>query len=325
MQGNRLTPDQRQPSNERTLAAEALAWLSNLASERRMSAKTVEAYSRDLRQFLSFLAGHRGEPPTTANFAALTPADIRAFMAQRRREGVASRSLVRNLAGIRSFARHLERTGKASTSAFSAVRTPKLPRSLPRPLDPEQARALSDPDCRSGEPREAWIFARDAAVLSLLYGAGLRISEALAIVRRDAPIGERDVLRVIGKGGKIRSAPVIVPVRRAIEAYLDLCPYRLAPDGPLFVGAKGRPLSPRILQLAIERLRGGLGLAAHATPHALRHSFATHLLGRGGDLRTIQELLGHASLSSTQIYTAIDHTRLREAYLAAHPRAGRSG
>jgi integrase/recombinase XerC len=325
MRGNRSAQRKSGAGAPGDLADATRDWLAGLSAERRMSAKTLEAYGRDQRQFLTFMTAHDGEPPTVARFAALTPADIRAFMAERRREGIASRSLVRILSGIRSFARHLERAGLASTSAFSAVRTPKVPRSLPRPLDPEQARALSDPGCRDGETREAWILARDAAVLSLLYGAGLRISEALAIARRDAPIGERDVLRVVGKGGKIRSAPVIAPVRRAIEAYLALCPYRLAADGPLFVGAKGGPLSPRILQLAIERLRGGLGLDEHATPHALRHSFATHLLGRGGDLRTIQELLGHASLSSTQIYTAIDHTRLREAYLAAHPRATRSG
>ena len=180
---------------------------------------------------------------------------------------------------------------------------------------------MADPQARDGEARDPWILARDAAVLALLYGAGLRISEALSIRRRDAPIGGLDSLTIVGKGQKTRSAPVIAPVRAAVENYLSLCPYALKPEGPLFVGAKGGPLSPRIIQLTVERLRGALGLPDSATPHALRHSFATHLLGRGGDLRTIQELLGHASLSTTQIYTAVDAARLMEAYRAAHPRA----
>ena len=205
--------------------------------------------------------------------------------------------------------------------AFSAVRAPKLARSLPKPLGIEQARRVVDAESRAGENRAAWILARDAAVLGLLYGAGLRISEALSIRRGEAPIEGRDVLTIIGKGQKTRSVPVIAQVQRGIEAYLELCPYPLSPEQPLFVGAKGGPLSPRIIQLAIERLRGALGLPEAATPHALRHSFATHLLGRGGDLRTIQELLGHASLSTTQIYTSVDSARLLDAYRSAHPRA----
>jgi integrase/recombinase XerC len=180
---------------------------------------------------------------------------------------------------------------------------------------------MTNTQIRNGEARDPWILARDAAVLSLLYGAGLRISEALSIRRKDAPIGDIESVEILGKGRKIRSAPVIAPVRAEIENYLKLCPYPMKPEGPLFLGAKGGPLSPRIIQLTVERLRGALGLPDSATPHALRHSFATHLLGRGGDLRTIQELLGHASLATTQIYTAVDGTRLMEAYRAAHPRA----
>lgn len=301
------------------LAAEIQRWLAHLAGERRVSAHTLEAYARDLRQFLDYLALR--ERPGLASLASLAPADIRGYMAKRRADEVGSRSLLRMLAGIRSFARHLERAGKGNAAPFSAIRAPKLARRLPKPLTATAACELASVDCRAGEQRPDWVIARDAAVLGLLYGAGLRISEALAIKRADAPIGARDGLTVIGKGRKTRSVPILAVVAHGIEDYLALCPYRLPPQGPLFVGARGGPLSPRIIQLAVERLRGALGLAASATPHALRHSFATHLLARGGDLRTIQELLGHASLSTTQIYTAVDSTRLLEAYRAAHPRA----
>jgi integrase/recombinase XerC len=245
-------------------------------------------------------------------------------MARRRLEGASSRSLLRTMAGVRSFARWLERTRGTEIPALFAVRTPKIARGLPKPLPAEAARRLTALEGSDGEAAEPWLLARDAAVLGLLYGAGLRISEALAITRADAPVGERDSLVVLGKGRKTRHAPVIDPVRRGIEAYLELCPWRLDPAGPLFVGAKGGPLRARLIQLRIARLRGALGLPANATPHALRHSFATHLLARGGDLRSIQELLGHASLSSTQVYTAVDGARLIEAYRAAHPRALRT-
>ncbi|HWG07066.1 MAG TPA: tyrosine recombinase XerC [Beijerinckiaceae bacterium] len=301
------------------VAIEVRTWLAHLVGERRFSAHTIDAYARDLRQFLGFLA--EAATPDLASLARLEPADIRAYLARRREEGVGSRSLLRMLAGIRSFARHLERNGKGNASPFSAVKAPKLPRRLPKPLPVAAAREMASADCRLGEERAAWILARDAAVLGLLYGAGLRISEALGIKRSDAPIGTCDSLTVIGKGRKERMVPILPAVARGIEAYLDLCPYTLAADGPLFVGAKGGPLSPRIIQLTVERLRGVLGLPPTATPHALRHSFATHLLSRGGDLRSIQELLGHASLSTTQIYTAVDSTRLIDAYRAAHPRA----
>ena len=303
------------------LAGEIRAWLAHLSGERRVSGKTLEAYARDVRQFLGFLKAHQGANPSLASLTALKPLDIRAFLAARRSEDIGSRSLMRGLAGIRSFMHFLEREGLAKASAFSAIRSPKVARSLPKPLTAAAARALTDPDSRAGEDRPQWVLARDAAVLALLYGAGLRIAEALGIMRRDAPAGGNDTLRVVGKGSKTRVVPIIAPVRRAIDAYLALCPYALPPEGPLFLGQKGGPLSPRLVQLAAERLRGALGLPASATPHALRHSFATHLLARGGDLRSIQELLGHASLSSTQIYTAVDGARLLEAYRAAHPRA----
>lgn len=303
------------------LAQPAREWLQGLAGERRMSSHTIDAYARDARQFLEFLRDHFAAPPDLACLSNLTPADLRAFMARRRAEGVDSRSLLRIMAGVRSLVRYLERNGLADVSAFTAIRAPKSPRSLPKPLAVSAARATIGVAVEQGGDQPEWIAARDAAVFSLLYGAGLRISEALAIRRRDAPVGGRDRLTVIGKGSKAREVPVIESVRRAIEAYIEICPLRLSPEGPLFRGAKGGPLSPRIIQLAMERMRGALGLPDNATPHALRHSFATHLLARGGDLRTIQELLGHASLSTTQVYTAVDSARLMDAWRSAHPRA----
>jgi integrase/recombinase XerC len=303
------------------LGGEARNWLAHLAGERRVSSHTVEAYARDLRQFLQFLTDHFGEAPSLGSLQELTGADLRAFLASRRREEVGSRSLLRSLAGIRSFARFLERQGKGKLGMFAAVRTPKLARILPKPLSVTGARGLAEVDSRAGEIRPPWVLARDAAVLALLYGSGLRISEALGLKRGDAPVAGRDHVTVLGKGRKTRTLPVIRKVQESIEAYLALCPFTLAPDGPLFVGARGGPLSPRIIQLAVERMRGALGLPDTATPHALRHSFATHLLSRGGDLRTIQELLGHASLSTTQLYTAVDTARLLAAYNSAHPRA----
>jgi integrase/recombinase XerC len=307
------------------LSARVGAWLRHLAHERQLSPHSLDAYSRDARQFLAFLMDRFDAPPTIADFVGLAPADLRGFLARRRADGVNGRSLMRALASLRSLARYLERDGAGRASAFSAIRAPRLARSLPKPLRAADAIAMTRTQIREGEPRDPWILARDAAVLALLYGAGLRIAEALSISRQDAPIGAIDSVTIIGKGRKTRSAPVIAPVRNEIENYLRLCPYTLAPEGPLFVGAKGGPLSPRIIQLTVARLRGALGLPDSATPHALRHSFATHLLGRGGDLRTIQELLGHASLSTTQIYTAVDSARLMDAYRAAHPRARLTG
>ena len=303
------------------LAARVSAWLRHLGLERRLSPHSLDGYGRDVRQFLGFIAERFEAPPTTADFVGLAPADLRAFLARRRADGVEGRSLMRALASLRSLARYLERAGAGRASAFSAIRAPRLARSLPKPIGVADAIAMTQTDIRDGEARDPWILARDAAVLALLYGAGLRIAEALSIRRADAPIGALDSVTILGKGSKTRVAPVIAPVRAAIEDYLKLCPYALKPEGPLFVGAKGGPLRSRIIQLAVARLRGALGLPDSATPHALRHSFATHLLGRGGDLRTIQELLGHASLSTTQIYTAVDSARLMDAYRAAHPRA----
>jgi integrase/recombinase XerC len=304
------------------LLADIERWLSHLGAERRLSAKTLEAYARDLRQYLVFLSGHWGKRVSVSAFAKATPADVRAFMAMRRTDGVASRSLMRALAGLRSFARFLERAGKGRVGALAAVRAPKVGKTLPKPLTVDHARRMTDVELRAGEDREPWVLARDAAVMALLYGSGLRISEALGLKRRDIPEpGRGDVLVVLGKGGKMRMVPVLQNVLTLIADYAALCPYDLPPDRPMFVGAKGGPLSPRIVQLAMASLRGALGLPEHATPHALRHSFATHLLARGGDLRAIQELLGHASLSTTQIYTAVDSEQLLKAYRSAHPRA----
>jgi len=301
------------------VAAEIAGWLSFLGAERRMSPKTLEAYERDVGHFLGFLAGHLGSAPTLKQLAKLTPADVRAFMAARRSDGVGSRTLMRELAGVRSFARYLERNGKGKVGALAAVRTPKLARTLPKPLTIATAKRIADIELRAGEAREPWVIARDAAVLALLYGCGLRIAEALSLNRKDLPSG--DVLAVTGKGNKTRMVPVLPQVAKAITDYVAVCPFELPADGPLFIGARGGPLSPRIVQMTMERLRGALGLPDSATPHALRHSFATHLLARGGDLRAIQELLGHASLSTTQVYTAVDAEHLLAVYTSAHPRA----
>ncbi len=301
------------------VAAEIARWLGYLGNERRMSDKTLEAYARDVGQFLEFLAGHLGGSPSLKQLAKLTPADVRAFMAARRGEGLSSRSLMRVLAGTRSFARFLERNGKGKVGALSAVRAPKVAKTLPKPLTIAAAKRISDTELRAGETRAPWIVARDAAVLALLYGSGLRISEALSLKRKDFSGG--DAITVTGKGNKTRMVPVLPQVTKSIAGYIAFCPLDLPDNGPLFIGARGGPLSPRVVQLAMARLRGALGLPDTATPHALRHSFATHLLARGGDLRAIQELLGHASLSTTQIYTAVDSERLLEVYASAHPRA----
>jgi len=304
------------------LAAEIARWGAHLAAERRMSGKTVEAYGRDVQQFLGFLSGHLGEQVTLTRLSEIVPRDVRAFMAARRAAGIGSRSLMRTLAGTRSFARFLERNGKGKVAALAAVRAPKLPKTLPKPIAIAAAKRFSDADLRAGEEREPWVLARDAAVLALLYGSGLRISEALGLTRGAVPApGAGDVLIVSGKGNKTRMVPVLPRVLQTIVGYVALCPYDLPEDEPIFRGAKGGPLSPRIVQLAMARLRGALGLPETATPHALRHSFATHLLARGGDLRAIQELLGHASLSTTQIYTEVDTEHLLKAYRDAHPRA----
>jgi integrase/recombinase XerC len=304
------------------LALELAHWLSHLRSERRLSPKTLEAYARDVRQCLEFLCSHWGKPVTLSAFAAIEASDIRAFMAMRRASDIGGRSLMRALAGLRSFGRFLERDGKGRVGALAAIRAPKVGKSLPKPVPVAAAKRFTDADERAGESRDPWIWARDAAVMALLYGSGLRISEALGLRRRDVPLpGAGDVLIVTGKGNKTRMVPVLQNVLALIQDYVAMCPHPLPAEGPIFVGAQGGPLRARIIQLTMARLRGALGLPDSATPHALRHSFATHLLTRGGDLRAIQELLGHASLSTTQIYTGIDSERLLEVYRAAHPRA----
>jgi integrase/recombinase XerC len=298
-----------------TLKALRAKWLEELSSIRRLSPRTVEAYARDLDQFIAFLSGHIGGTIDLADLKTLRPADLRAFLAARRKTGVGSHSLARGLSGIKSFFAHLERNGIMALEALSVIRTPKRPATLPKALTVTEAKATIDTvDEMETRP---WVAARDAAVIALCYGAGLRISEALALTRRDL---DGQSLRVTGKGGRVRLVPLIAAVRNAITQYLKLCPFALSANEPMFKGVRGGPLSPRLVQLRVEHLRGALGLPASATPHALRHSFATHLLGEGGDLRSIQELLGHASLSTTQIYTHVDTDRLLEAYRKAHPR-----
>ncbi|PWJ80120.1 tyrosine recombinase XerC subunit [Pseudaminobacter salicylatoxidans] len=295
------------------------SWLKALAGERRLSALTVEAYERDTRQFLQFLTGHCGGAPGIADISELRPADLRAFLAARRGDGAGARTLGRGLAGVRSFLRFLERRGLANAAGAAALRAPRQPKSLPKPLTAADAKRVVSAQEQLAE--EPWIAARNAAVLTLLYGCGLRISEALGLSGGELTSAEETALRITGKGGKTRLVPVLPVALSAVAEYRKLCPYHLAAETPLFRGARGGPLNPAIIQREMQKLRSALGLADTATPHALRHSFATHLLGRGGDLRTIQELLGHASLSTTQVYTGVDTARLLDIYEAAHPRA----
>jgi integrase/recombinase XerC len=293
-------------------------WLAHLCHERAAAQKTCEAYARDVRQFFDFLEGHLGHVPCLADLERIDAKTVRSFLAARRRSGAVSRSLARTLSALRQFFRWLEAQGLVENRAVLQISSPKVPHSVPKPLTVEKAAGVVD----AGPGADLdWVLARDAAVLLLLYGAGLRIAEALSITTKDAPVGNREVLRIKGKGGKERVVPVLPVIRTAVERYIDLCPYPLEPDEALFRGAKGGPLSPRLIQLAMERLRGALGLPPTATPHALRHSFATHLLSAGADLRQIQELLGHASLSTTQTYTEVDRERLLAVYDAAHPRS----
>ncbi|CDN49818.1 tyrosine recombinase XerC [Neorhizobium galegae] len=293
-------------------------WLESLASERRLSPNTLDAYERDTRQFLTFLTGHLAGPAKISDIHTLRPADLRAFLAARRREGSGARSLGRHLAGLRSFLRYLERKGLVNAAAAGAIRAPKQPKSLPKPLSDRQALNLVTTGAQLQE--EPWIAARDAAVLTLLYGCGLRISEALGLRPIDLTPGAT-TLRITGKGSKTRLVPLLQVVFDAVATYQKLCPYHLEAEKPLFRGARGGPLQPAIIQREMQKLRSAFGLPETATPHALRHSFATHLLAGGGDLRTIQELLGHASLSTTQVYTGVDSSRLLEVYDRAHPRA----
>jgi integrase/recombinase XerC len=294
------------------------AWLSHLRHERGHAEKTLEAYARDVRQFLAFVAGQLGYAPCLADLARLDLKTFRGFLASRRRTGAVSRSLARQLSALRQLFRWLEAQALVDNRAILQLAMPKVPHSVPKPLTVAKAADVVD----AGPSAELdWVEARDAAVLLLLYGSGLRIAEALSLRTKHAPTADRDVLRVKGKGGKERLVPVLPVVREAIARYMTLCPYPLLSDEPLFRGAKGGILSPRIIQLAMQRLREALDLPPTATPHALRHSFATHLLSAGGDLRQIQELLGHASLSTTQVYTEVDRDRLLAVYDAAHPRS----
>ena len=294
------------------------AWLDHLTSERGHSENTYRSYARDAEQFQLHLTKAIGQTPKLEDLNLITTRSFRSFMAARRNQGASSRSLARSLSALRSFFRWLEAEELLRNRAILQVTMPKVPRSLPRPLteikakDIVEARTETDLD---------WVAARDTAVLLLLYGAGLRISEALSINLQDRPTPRRNTIRIIGKGNKERLVPVLPITIDAIETYIEICPYPLEADDPLFVGVKGGRLSPRIIQLAVAKLRERLGLPHNATPHTLRHSFATHLLSAGADLRQIQELLGHASLSTTQSYTEVERERLLAVYDAAHPRA----
>ena len=300
-------------------ASEAVrAWLRSLTSERRMSPKTIEAYARDLGQFAQFIGGHLGGAPSNQDLAGLTVSDFRAFLARRRTQGAESRTLARQISSLRSFYRFAEKQGLFRTAALSAIRAPKLPHAVPKPLSPEKASRLAKADVLATEETPRWVQARDEAVLTLLYACGLRISEALGLASRQM---DQRVLTITGKGNKTRIVPLLAVARDAVARYLDLCPFALPPHEPMFRGQKGGPLNARNIQLLIARLRGALGLPDTATPHALRHSFATHLLSHGADLRVIQELLGHASLSTTQVYTEVNRAHLLEQYRKAHPRA----
>ena len=306
-------------------AREALAaWVTWLTHERRASPRTVEAYADAVRRYLDFLERHRAETLSLADLGTVSAAEARAFLAHRRegdrpdRGGLAPRSLSQSLSAVRSFHRWLDRRLGVANDGLALVRGPRIKPSLPRPVTESSARDLIG-DAGEDDSREPWEQARDAAVLTLLYGCGLRIGEALSLRRADAPLS--DTLRIVGKGSKTRIVPVLSAVRGSVDAYLHVAPFALAPEEALFRAKRGGPLTPRHVQATVQKLRGGLGLPASATPHALRHSFATHLLGAGADLRSIQELLGHASLSTTQRYTAVDAAGLLAAYAKAHPRA----
>jgi integrase/recombinase XerC len=305
------------------LSDAATRWLAWLTEERRFSPHTLEAYRLDLHAFLRFLTGHLGEEPGLAHLAALRQSDLRAWLAERHRTGFAKSSSGRSLSAVRNFLRWLARNGLADATALAGLRGPRAPRALPKAIAVEETEELAAG--LGAVEAEPWIAARDLALLFLLYGCGLRIGEALALKRREAPVPGGESLRVLGKGRKERLVPVLPAVSQAVGEYLKLCPYPLEPEGPLFLGARGKALAPRILQRRLQELRLRLGLPDWTTPHALRHSFATHLLAGGGDLRTIQELLGHASLSTTQRYTGVDAARLATVYRSAHPRARKQG
>ena len=298
--------------------AEAIeAWRNFLADEKRASPHTLAAYRRDFEAFLAFMTEHRGAPLDLAALEELEARDVRAFLAARVARGLKATSNARALAVVRSFARFAQRHGLARCTAIAQSRSPKLPRAMPKPISEESAGDVIA--WLLATIRPPWQAAREVALATLLYGAGLRIAEALSLRRDILPLGEQ--LTITGKGRKQRTVPLIAPVREAIANYLSLCPIPVGRSGPLFVGARGQPLRPEIFQGRMRQARAALGLAETATPHALRHSFATHLLAAGGDLRAIQELLGHASLSTTQRYTEVDAARMMAVYDLAHPRA----
>jgi integrase/recombinase XerC len=300
------------------LSAETLKknWLAQLTHERRLSPHTLRAYGDDVARFLAFLQEHFGKPPDARALAGISPADIRAFINRRRSEGLNASGVRRALSSIRSLFRYLAREELMENPAARTVRTPKRAHTLPRPLSEVDAhRTISE----AGENDVEWLAARDVALLTLLYGAGLRISEALSLRRGDAPFGEW--LTVLGKRSKERAIPMLPIVREAVASYAALVPFAIGKDGALFLSRRGKPMSAREAQLLMQKLRSALGLSERATPHAFRHSFATHLLANGGDLRAVQELLGHASLSTTQAYTEIDTKKLLDVYQSAHPRA----
>ncbi|WP_297771062.1 tyrosine recombinase XerC [uncultured Roseovarius sp.] len=299
-------------------ARDALAtWLAGQKALHGASANTIDAYARDVGDFLHFMTEHHGGAQGLGAIARISTADMRGWMAHIRAQDVGARSLARKLSAVKSFYRWLSAREGFEATAVLSTRAPKFQRKLPRPLSADAAReVIGTLEAQSLTP---WIAARDQAVVTLLYGCGLRISEALGLTGGDLPLGT--ALRIIGKGGKERLVPVIEPARAAVDAYARLCPFDITPDGPLFLGARGGALNPRLIQKVMEQTRAQLGLPATATPHAMRHSFATHLLNAGGDLRAIQELLGHASLSTTQAYTAVDTARLMEVYARTHPQA----
>jgi integrase/recombinase XerC len=299
-------------------AREALArWIEHLRALDGAATHTLTAYTRDVSGFLGFLSIHQGGTSGTQSIATVSQSDLRAWMAQARAGGLSPRSLARALSAVKNFIAWLADREGSDASVVLSARSPKYRRKLPRPLSIEGAAQMLD--SIGDQAREEWIAARDTAVVTLLYGSGLRISEALGLTGAASPLPE--VLRITGKGGKTRIVPTLPATRDAVAAYARLCPYDLSADLPLFRGARGGALNPRLIAKVMEQTRLQLGLPASATPHALRHSFATHLLSAGGDLRAIQELLGHASLSTTQAYTAVDAARLMEVYEKAHPRA----
>lgn len=299
-------------------AADAVRdFLGALENERNYSPHTIAAYQRDLAGFFAFAQDHRGEPVGLLDLSTFTVSDFRSYLAKRRNDGITGTSLGRALSALRSFFHHLDTQGRVSNQAIRLVKRPKTPHAVPKPLSKEAARdSIDTVEALDTLP---WVAARDAAILTLLYGCGLRISEALGLARRDAPL--RDALRIVGKGQKERVVPVLPIVADAVDRYVALCPFALEGAGPLFVGVRGKRLNAGVVQRQMRHARIALGLPETATPHALRHSFATHLLSGGGDLRSIQELLGHASLSTTQRYTEVDTDQLKRVYEQAHPRA----